>query len=160
MSMSFIGVGGVVRKILDLRVFVLPVYGVTWMTSFSHTGSLRRMSGARCSCCRCSTISSRTVRWAYPTVDSSWRRRDSTRSSKAASTAPRALRRPATCACTSGTEPPGCSGATTLTARLQAIIPATRSAYPRTERLSPSAPWATTAREVWPDTPASSVSQA
>ena len=39
MSMGFIIVGCVVGKIFDLRVFTLPVYGVTWMmTSFSHTG--------------------------------------------------------------------------------------------------------------------------
>ena len=39
MSMGFIIVGCVVGKIFDLRVFTLPVYGVTWMTSFSHTGN-------------------------------------------------------------------------------------------------------------------------
>ena len=38
MSMGFIIVGCVVGKIFDLRVFTLPVYGVTWMTLFSHTG--------------------------------------------------------------------------------------------------------------------------
>ena len=38
MSTGFVIAGCVVGKIFDLRVFTLPVYGVTWMTPFSHTG--------------------------------------------------------------------------------------------------------------------------